>query len=139
MNACARFLSPCVDAKFFLSIFRSSLHLCCTLNLCLPSKFEQKPTAFLKIPVHVVQTQTFLFSTAIIPSPTVQILGSKIIIKYIVIYCFVKNLLYSNILLIYYVFYCFSNEIAAICILQLHLHRVIVTFFHGCDLLIKVH
>ena len=30
------------------------------------------------------------------------------------------------------------NEIAATCILQLHPRRVVVTSFHGCDLLPKV-
>ena len=63
-----------------------SVRSCYTLNLRLHNKFEQKPTAFLKIPLQIVQTQRFAFGTVITHSLTVRTLGSNAVIECIVIY-----------------------------------------------------
>ena len=50
------------------------------------NSFEQKPNAFPKLPVHIVQTQRFAFDAVIPPSLNVWTLDSNAVIECILIY-----------------------------------------------------
>ena len=71
------------------------LCFCCTLNLRFRNKFEQKLIAFLKLPVHIVQTKIFALERVITPSLTAQTLVSNTIIECIVIYSSCLTMLVS--------------------------------------------
>ena len=75
---------PFVIAPFIP--FWICLYFCCTLNLGLHNKFEQKPIAFFKIQLHIVQTQRFAFHAVVTPYLTMQTLGSNVVLECIVIY-----------------------------------------------------
>ena len=87
----------CAHAKqIFLSVFTPNIfsilnvfarcYHWVTLNLPLHNNFEQKPIAFLKFPVHIVQAQRFAFNAVISPSLTVRTLGSNAVTVCIVIH-----------------------------------------------------
>ena len=95
-----------LTSKGFLRVFRSNIlsilnvfARCCLYVFVVPwicvYKFEEKPVAFFNLPVHIVQTQRFAFNSVITSLLTVQTLGSKIIIKCIVIYSSCETMLVS--------------------------------------------
>ena len=63
-----------------------SLSFCCSLKLRLRTKFEQKPIAFLKLSIYIVQTQRFAFDAVIFPSLTMRTLDSDAVIDCILMH-----------------------------------------------------